>query len=64
MESYIVAGYRSAVGKSKKGGFRFFRPDDLGAQVVRKLMDDLPNLDKERISDVICGNATPEAEQG
>lgn len=64
MESYIVAGYRSAVGKSKKGGFRFLRPDDLGAQVVRKLMDDLPNLDKDRISDVICGNATPEAEQG
>lgn len=64
MEAYIVAGYRSAVGKSKKGGFRFFRPDDLGAQVVRKLMDDLPNLDKNRISDVICGNATPEAEQG
>tara|TARA_B110000211_G_C14060271_1_gene545197 strand:+ start:647 stop:1822 length:1176 start_codon:yes stop_codon:yes gene_type:complete len=64
MEAYIVAGYRSAVGKSKRGGFRFFRPDDLGAQVVRKLMDDLPNLDKDRISDVICGNATPEAEQG
>jgi len=64
MEAYIVAGYRSAVGKSKRGGFRFFRPDDLGAQVVRKLMDDLPNLDQNRISDVICGNATPEAEQG
>ena len=64
MESYIVAGYRSAVGKSKRGGFRFLRPDDLGAQVVRKLMDDLPNLEKDRISDVICGNATPEAEQG
>ena len=64
MESYIVAGYRSAVGKSKRGGFRFLRPDDLGAQVVRKLMDDLPNLDKNRVSDVICGNATPEAEQG
>ena len=64
MESYIVAGYRSAVGKSKKGGFRFFRPDDLGAQVVKRLMDDFPNLDKDRISDVICGNATPEAEQG
>lgn len=64
MEAYIVAGYRSAVGKSKKGGFRFFRPDDLGAQVVRHLMNDLPNLDKDRIDDVICGNATPEAEQG
>ena len=64
MEAYIVSGYRSAVGKSKKGGFRFFRPDDLGAQVVKALMNDLPNLDPTRIDDVICGNATPEAEQG
>ena len=64
MEAYIVAGYRSAVGKSKKGGFRFFRPDDLGAQVVKAVMNDLPNLDPNRIDDVICGNATPEAEQG
>ncbi|MBK21042.1 MAG: acetyl-CoA C-acyltransferase [Flavobacteriales bacterium] len=64
MEAYIVAGYRSAVGKSKKGGFKFYRPDDLGAQVVRKIMSDLPNLDSSTIDDVICGNATPEAEQG
>ncbi len=64
MEAYIVAGYRSAVGKSKKGGFRFFRPDNLGAQVVKAVMNDLPNLDPNRIDDVICGNATPEAEQG
>lgn len=64
MEVYIVAGYRSAVGKSKKGGFRFLRPDDLGAQVIRKLMSDLPDLDPERVDDVIVGNATPEAEQG
>lgn len=64
MEAYIVAGYRSAVGKSKKGGFRFLRPDELGAQVIKKLMSDLPELDPNRIDDVIVGNATPEAEQG
>jgi acetyl-CoA acyltransferase len=64
MEAYIVAGYRSAVGKSKKGGFKFYRPDDLGAQIVRKIMNDLPSLDPNIIDDVICGNATPEAEQG
>lgn len=64
MEAYIVAGYRSAVGKSKKGGFKFYRPDDLGAQIVRKIMSDLPNLDPNKVDDVICGNATPEAEQG
>jgi len=64
MEVYIVAGYRSAVGKSKKGGFRFLRADDLGAQVVKHLVNSIPNLDPEVIDDLICGNATPEAEQG
>lgn len=63
-EVYIVAGYRSAVGKAPKGGFRFYRPDDLGADIIKHLVSSVPSLDKERIDDVICGNATPEAEQG
>ncbi len=62
--AYIVAGFRSAVGKAGKGGFRFYRPDDLAARVIEKLVDSIPNLDKTRIDDVIVGNATPEAEQG
>lgn len=62
--AYIVAGYRTAVGKSGKGGFRFTRADELGADVIRKLMADFPQLDPERVDDVIVGNATPEAEQG
>ena len=64
MNVYIIGGYRSPVGKSGKGAFRFVRPDDLGEQVIRKLLSDFPQLDKERIDDVIVGNATPEAEQG
>lgn len=64
MNAYIIGGYRSAVGKAPRGLFRFLRPDDLGAQVVRKLMSDFPQLDPTRIDDVIVGNATPEAEQG
>ena len=64
MDAYIIGGYRSAVGKSGKGAFRFMRPDDLGEQVIRHLMADFPQLDKEKIDDVIVGNATPEAEQG
>lgn len=64
MNAYIIGGYRSPVGKSGKGAFRFVRPDDLGEQVIRKLLSDFPQLDKERIDDVIVGNATPEAEQG
>ena len=64
MDAYIIGGYRSPVGRSGRGVFRFMRPDDLVEQVIRKLMSDFPQLDKERIDDVIVGNATPEAEQG
>jgi acetyl-CoA acyltransferase len=62
--AYIVTGFRSAVGKAGKGGFRFYRPDDLAAEVIKHLMASVPQLDKERVDDVIVGNATPEAEQG
>jgi len=64
MNAYIIAAYRSAVGKAPRGKFRFTRPDELGAHVVRHLVASVPGLDKERIDDVIVGNATPEAEQG
>lgn len=63
-EAYIVAGYRTAVAKSKKGGFRFTRPDDLAIQVIQGLMASVPQLDAKRVDDVIVGNAVPEAEQG
>ncbi|MFM2136403.1 MAG: hypothetical protein RL021_1803 [Bacteroidota bacterium] len=64
MEAYIVAGFRSAVGKAPKGKFRTMRPDDLGAEVLRHLVSSVPNLERHLIDDVIVGNATPEAEQG
>jgi acetyl-CoA acyltransferase len=64
MEAYIIAGYRTAVGKAPRGVFRFTRADDLAAEVIRALVDSVPNLDKTQIDDVIVGNATPEAEQG
>ena len=64
MNAYIVAGYRSAVGKAPKGGFRFTRPDDLAADVIKHLMAQVPNLDPARVDDLIVGNAVPEAEQG
>ena len=62
--AYIVKGYRSAIGKAGKGGLRFTRPDDMAADVIKHIMSEVPELDKERIDDVIVGNATPEAEQG
>lgn len=64
MEAYIVAGYRTAVGKAKRGGFRFYRPDDLAIEVIKGLMASLSALDAARVDDVIVGNAVPEAEQG
>ncbi len=63
-EAYIVAGFRTAVAKAKKGGFRFYRTDDLAADVVKHLIKSVPQLDPERIDDLIVGNAFPEAEQG
>ncbi|MDB4286111.1 acetyl-CoA C-acyltransferase [bacterium] len=64
MEAYIVAGYRSAIGKANRGGFKNYRPDDLGADVVKHLVASVPELDPTRIDDLICGCAVPEAEQG
>jgi acetyl-CoA acyltransferase len=63
-EAYIVAGFRTAVAKSKRGGFRFTRPDDLAVDVIKGLLATLPALDPMRVDDVIVGNAVPEAEQG
>jgi len=64
MEAYIVAGYRTAVGKAKKGGFRFVRPEDLAVKNIKYLLDKVPQLDPTRIEDLIVGNAVPEAAQG
>ena len=63
-EAYIVAGYRTAVTKSKKGGFRFTRPDDLAVDVIKGLMATIPQLEPDSVDDCIVGNAVPEAEQG
>jgi len=63
-EAYIVAGFRTAVTKSKKGGFRFTRPDDLAIDVIKGLLASVPQLDPKQVDDVIVGNAVPEAEQG
>ncbi len=63
-EAYIVAGYRTAVAKAKRGGFRFYRPDDLAIDVIKGLMASVPQLEAKQVDDVIVGNAVPEAEQG
>lgn len=64
MEAYIIAGYRTAIGKAPRGVFRFMRADDLASEVIQHMVSSVPNLDVEQIDDVIVGNAMPEAEQG
>lgn len=64
MNAYIIKGFRTAVGKANKGGFRFTRPDDLAAEVIKYLLAAVPELDPARVDDLIVGNAVPEAEQG
>ena len=64
MEAYIVKAYRSAVGKAGKGGFKFYRSDDLAVDVVKHMMEQMPNFDGKLVDDVIVGCANPEGEQG
>ncbi|MEN8120327.1 MAG: acetyl-CoA C-acyltransferase [Bacteroidota bacterium] len=64
MNAYIVGGYRSAIGKAPRGAFRFTRPDDIGAAVIKHLLNDFPQIEKSRIDDIVVGNAFPEAETG
>jgi acetyl-CoA acyltransferase len=64
MNAYIIGGYRSAIGKAPRGKFRFTRPDDIAAEVIRHLLADFPQLDRKRIDDIVVGNAFPEAESG
>lgn len=64
MNAYIIKGFRTAVGKANKGGFRFTRPDDLAAEVIKQLVASVPELDPTRVDDLIVGNAVPESEQG
>jgi len=63
-QAYIVKAYRTAVGKAPKGVFRFKRTDELAAETIKYMMDELPNFDKKRIDDVMVGNAMPEGSQG
>jgi acetyl-CoA acyltransferase len=64
MDAYIIAGYRTGVGKAKKGGFRFTRPDDLASDVIKHLVKSVPGLENNMVDDLIVGNAVQEAEQG
>ena len=63
-EAYIVAGFRSAVGKAGRGGFRNYRSDDLATNVIKHLMAQVPEVEPSMVDDLIVGCANPEGEQG
>ena len=64
MEAYIIKGYRSAIGKAKKGGFKNYRSDDLAVDIIKHLMSAIPQIDPKQVDDLIVGCANPEGEQG
>lgn len=64
MDAYIVAGYRTAVGRAKKGGFRFMRSDDLAVEVIQHLLKKVEGVEADMVDDVLVGCANPEGEQG
>jgi acetyl-CoA acyltransferase len=64
MDAYIVAGYRTAVTRAKKGGLRFYRPDDLASDVIKHLVSQVDGVENKMVDDLIVGNAVQEAEQG
>ena len=49
MEAYIVKGYRSAIGKAKKGWFKNYRSDDLAVDVIKHLMQAVPEIDPKTV---------------
>lgn len=63
-EAVIVSAVRTPVGKAKRGGLATVRPDEMGATVIKELLNRTPNLDPAQIEDVVLGCAFPEGEQG
>ncbi|MCO8247953.1 acetyl-CoA C-acyltransferase [Comamonas thiooxydans] len=63
-DAYIVAATRTPIGRSHKGFFRNYRPDDLLATTLKAALAQVPGLDPKAIEDIVCGCAIPEAQQG
>ncbi|MBB4078313.1 acetyl-CoA acyltransferase [Lewinella aquimaris] len=63
-EAYIISGYRSAVAKAGRGGFKNFRSDDLAVRVIKHMFEQNADIDPHVVDDVFVGCANPEGEQG
>ncbi len=63
-EAVVVAAGRSPIGRAMKGSLVNVRSDDLGAHVVTKVLEQVPQLDPHDVEDLICGCGLPGGEQG
>ena len=63
-EAVIVATARSPIGRAGKGSLVDLRPDDMSAQVVRALMDKVPEVSADHVEDLIMGCGQPAGEAG
>jgi acetyl-CoA acyltransferase len=65
MSDVIIAeAVRSAVGRAHKGSLAFKRPDELAGDVIRGLLERVPQIKAEQVEDLVLGCAMPEGEQG
>ena len=63
-EAVIVATARSPIGRAGKGSLKDLRPDDLTVQMVRAVLDQVPQLDPAQIDDLMLGVGQPAGEAG
>lgn len=63
-EAYIYEAIRTPRGRNKKGSLHSVKPIDLTTGLVQELRNRFPNLDEDRISDIILGVVTPVGDQG
>ncbi|HUE58437.1 MAG TPA: acetyl-CoA C-acyltransferase, partial [Acidimicrobiales bacterium] len=63
-EAVIVATARSPIGRAFKGSLVSLRPDDMAAQMVKAVLDKVPQLDRADVEDLLLGNAQPAGEAG
>ena len=63
-EAVIVSTARSPIGRAFKGSLKDERPDDISSQIVKAVLDKVPELPKDEIEDLMVGTGSPAGQQG
>jgi acetyl-CoA acyltransferase len=61
--AFIVTAVRTPGTRARRGGLKDVRPEDLGAAIIRAVIE-RSGVDPAEIDDIVMGCASPEAEQG